>query len=154
MIVDSAIAPVIRTVTVEVSLTKAFSVFTERMGEWWPLQEHGTFGDEAHDVLLEPRVGGRLYEVSIGGEEAFWAEVQEFDPPRRLVLAWRPNPDRPAPTTVEVTFTAVDTGTKVELVHTGWERLGDRAVAQEARDSYDSGWPETLRRFAETTVSE
>lgn len=153
-IADNAIAPVIRTVTVTVPPTKAFAVFTERIGQWWPLEIHGVFHEEAEGVVFEPHVGGHVFELSSSGESASWAEVMEYDPPRRLVLAWRPNRDRPAPTTIEVTFTPVDEGTKVELVHTGWERLGVRAVAQEARDSYNSGWPETLRRFAEATASE
>ncbi|HEV3471714.1 MAG TPA: SRPBCC family protein [Actinomycetota bacterium] len=150
---DSSVAPVIRSVTVAVAPEEAFAAFTERMGEWWPLEIHGIFGGDAVDVVLEPRVGGRVYEVSTGGEEALWAEILEYDPPRRFALAWRPNPDRPAPTHVEVSFSADGTGTRVELVHTGWERLGDLAIAQEVRDSYDSGWPVTLRRFAEVATT-
>ena len=36
-------------------------------------------------------------------------------------------------------------GTRVELEHRGWERLG--AEAAEARASYDTGWDHVLGRF-------
>lgn len=147
------IAPVIRTIEVGISPERAFELFTERIGEWWPLQTHGIFGEDAKDVVCEGHVGGRVYEVSKHGEEELWAEVLEYEPPRKLTLSWRPNPERPAPTHIEVTFSAEGSGTKVELIHTGWERLGDHSVATEARDFYDSGWPLVLRCFAEVAGS-
>jgi uncharacterized protein YndB with AHSA1/START domain len=141
------IAPVVRAISVAVPPERAFKVFTERIGAWWPLEMHGVFGDKAKTCVMEPRVGGRVYEVSVDGEEASWAEVTAYEPPERIVWSWRPNRDRPAPTEVEITFTPEGGGTRVELMHRGWELLGDEGA--EARDSYDSGWPKTLARFAE-----
>jgi uncharacterized protein YndB with AHSA1/START domain len=142
----ATIAPVVRSVDVDAPVDKAFLVFTERIGEWWPLQAHGIFEDKAETCVLEGRVGGRLYERSVDGDEGQWGTVTAYEPPTRLVLSWHPNLDRPAPTEIEVTFTPLGEGTHVELVHRGWEVLGD--VALEARDSYDGGWPETLRCYA------
>ena len=140
------IPPVIRAVDVNAPIEKAFSVFTERIGEWWPLETHGIYGDQSETCILEPRVGGRLYERSLEGEEGNWATVTAYEPPSRLVLSWKPNPDRPAPTEIEVTFTQQGAGTHVELTHRGWELLGDEGP--EARDSYNSGWPGTLAGYA------
>ena len=55
-------------------------------------------------------------------------------------MAWKPH-DRPVgPTEVEVAFTALEEGgTRVDLEHRGWERLGDLAL--EGRESYAGGWP-------------
>ncbi|MEA2451298.1 MAG: hypothetical protein QOG04_8 [Actinomycetota bacterium] len=142
----ATLAPVVRTVDVNADVDKAFRVFTERIGEWWPLETHGIYGDKAETCILEGQVGGRLYERSVDGEEADWAEVTAYDPPSRFVLAWKPNPSRPAPTEIEVTFTQQGEGTHVQLTHTGWDLLGDEGA--EARDSYNSGWPETLARYA------
>jgi hypothetical protein len=44
-----------------------------------------------------------------------------------------------------VTFTADGTGTRVDLEHRGWERLGE--VAAEAREEYTQGWPRVLAAF-------
>ena len=39
---------------------------------------------------------------------------------------------------VEIRFTAEDRDTRVELTHSGWEKLGDAAASQ--RERYDRGW--------------
>ena len=71
-----------------------------------------------------------------------------WEPPRRLVIAWNPSrQDRPT-TEVEVTFTAEGEGTRVDLVHRGWERLGPRGA--DVRESYASGWPGVLAGYART----
>lgn len=46
---------------------------------------------------------------------------------------------------VEVTFTAEGDGTRVQVEHRGWERLGLER-GQEARDEYaaEDGWPFVL----------
>jgi uncharacterized protein YndB with AHSA1/START domain len=104
-------------------------------------------------VVLEDRVGGRLYERWHDGGEADWGQVLAWEPPTRLLLAWKPNPERPAPTEVEVRFLAVERGrTRVELEHRGWERLGD--LAAQARDSYRDGWPTVLDAYAATATAE
>ena len=146
---NMTIAPVIRTVEVDVPVERAFSVFTERFGEWWPLEVHSLYLDKARTAVIEPRAGGRVYEVSESDEEASWGEVLEFEPPSKLVLAWKPNSTPVPPTTLEITFTAADNGTHVVLTHTGWERLGD--AAEEARQSYDEGWVPTLERYVGAT---
>jgi uncharacterized protein YndB with AHSA1/START domain len=146
---NMTIAPVIRTVDVEVPVERAFKVFTERFGEWWPLETHGLFLDKAKTAIIEPRAGGRVYEVSETDQEASWGEVLEFDPPSKVVLAWKPNATPLPPTTLEVTFTASGDGTHVVLTHTGWELLGD--LAEEARESYHEGWVPTLERFVGAT---
>ena len=55
------------------------------------------------------------------------------------------------PTEIDVTFTASDAGTRVEVVHSGWERYGD--LAQATRTEYDgeNGWSRVLARYAEAT---
>jgi hypothetical protein len=41
----------------------------------------------------------------------------------------------------------VDGGTRVDLEHRGWEKLGERAA--EARQGYSQGWESVLAGFAE-----
>jgi uncharacterized protein YndB with AHSA1/START domain len=149
---ETALAPVVRTVHVEVPVDRAFHVFTEKMGEWWPLEVHSLYGNKAETAIIEPRVGGRVFERSVDGEEGSWGEVLAYEPPGHLVLAWKPNTRPAPPTRVEVTFSAEGSGTQVVLTHTGWELLGEDA--DEARQSYDEGWIPTLERFVEAAEIE
>jgi uncharacterized protein YndB with AHSA1/START domain len=97
-------------------------------------------------VVFEPAQGGRIYEVTSDGREAPWAEILVYDPPRRLVLAWKPNDRDQPPTEVEVRFEADGDGTRLDLEHSGWARLGD--LATEARKGYSAGWQLPLARYA------
>jgi hypothetical protein len=103
-------------------------------------------------VVLEGRVGGRLYERWHDGGEVDWGRVLAWEPPARLVLSWSPTLERRPPTEVEVRFLAVEPDhTRVELEHRGWERLGD--LAAQARSSYEGGWPGVLDAFAGTAMA-
>ena len=133
-----------QSVWVAVGPERAFRLWTEELASWWPLADHGVFGDDAQTVAFEE---GRIVERSRGGEQSVWAEVLEWEPPARIVLAWHPGhgADDPA-TEVEIRFTPDGDGTLVELEHREWDRLGARGAG--SRESYANGWPGVLRRFA------
>lgn len=142
-----SIEPIRKTIRVERSPDEAFKIWTEGLASWWPIEKFSIGEERVVSAVFEARVGGRVYEVWDDGQERDWAEVLAFEPPRRFVIAWRPNPERPAPTEIEVRFVAEGAATRVELEHRGWERLG--ADAAEARSSYDNGWVLTLERYTE-----
>jgi hypothetical protein len=49
-------------------------------------------------------------------------------------------------TKVEVSFAESEFGgTTVALIHRGWERFGERGLAQ--RNNYDGGWDTVLEKF-------
>lgn len=151
--IEAPIEPVRKRVRVARSVEDAFRLFVEDFATWWPVELHSRVADEQYGtgvtlerVVFEQRAGGRIYEVTSAGDEGMWAEVLVYDPPRRLVLAWKPN-DRPEPPTeVEITFDPEVDGTIVSLEHRGWERLGERA--ERARDGYARGWSIPFERFA------
>ena len=146
------IEPIHATTTVRRAPQDAFRVFTRDMGTWWPSQIHSIAVDEydgkvkTEAIVCEEREGGRIYEVMSDGAEAAWATVLTWDPPRRVVLAWKPTLAEGPSTELEVTFTPEGDGTRVELEHRGWERLGDRA--EEARSQYGEGWAPILALYA------
>jgi uncharacterized protein YndB with AHSA1/START domain len=146
------IDPVRATVTVRRTPEEAFRIFTRDMGSWWPLQAFSIAEDthagrvKAESVVFEERAGGRVVEVMSDGTEATWATVLSWDPPRRVILAWKPNLTDSPPTELEVTFTEDGDATRVDLEHRGWERLG--ALAREARTSYGDNWDGVLALFA------
>jgi uncharacterized protein YndB with AHSA1/START domain len=142
------IAPVRKSVVVRRTPEEAFAIFTERMASWWPLATHSLFEAEAGTCGIEPRVGGKIYETSRSGERTEWGTILTWEPPRRFVTTWHPGQDPENPTEVEVRFTAVPEGTRVDLEHRNWEKLGEKAAM--ARNGYDQGWVEVFeRRFVE-----
>ena len=122
----------------------AFATWTERFGLWWPAS-HTVSGDPAA-VVLEPRFGGRIYERTREGREIDWGEITGWEPPRRLSYLWHIRRDRSAATDVEIRFVGGDAGTaRMEITHTGWERLG--ADAEAWRDANRGGWDGLLPHF-------
>jgi uncharacterized protein YndB with AHSA1/START domain len=136
-----------KSVEVAVPVERAFRVFTEQAGSWWPLATHSVGQEEAVDLAFEPRLGGRVYETLRSGDEHEWGEILAWEPPRRLVFTWHPG--RPAETAqeLEVRFERSEGGTVLELEHRGWHRLV--ATAEEVPEHYASGWDEVLERYAE-----
>lgn len=132
------IAPVHKTLTVPLSPEKAFQLFTAGIATWWPLATHSVAEGKAETVIMEPRAGGRFYERTSDGKEAPWGEVRVWDSPRRLVYSWHPGRSADTAQEVELRFSPMGSGTRVDLDHRGWEVLGEKAAA--ARDSYDKGW--------------
>ena len=148
------IDPIRRSVVVACTVDQAFTVFTEGMGGWWPTDAFSRAADRDEDqvkterVVVEPWQGGRIFETMSDGSEGGWGTVLVWDPPNRLVMAWKPNRTELPPTEVEVQFIEQDDGrTRVDLEHRGWERLGE--LARQARSEYTNGWPLVFdERFA------
>jgi hypothetical protein len=129
--------------------TEAFAVWTERFSTWWP-DDHTVTGDP-ESVVLEPCLGGRIYERARDGTEHAWGEVTAWEPPGRLCYLWHLRRDRSDATEVEIRFLAQDSGTRVEIEHRGWERLG--ADADQWRDRNVVGWQTLLPHFVATIES-
>ena len=134
----AAIAPVRKSVVVRRTPEEAFAIFTERFGAWWPYTRFSIGQARVTRCELEPRLGGAIFEETSDGGRAPWGSISEWDPPRRLVLSWHPDTPAAVATRVEVRFTPVAGGTRVDLEHSGWERLGAKGAA--ARNNYDGGW--------------
>ncbi len=143
----SAPLAVRKSIVVSASIERAFELFTAGMASWWPVASHSVHHDEVETVVFEAREGGRVYERARNGEEELWADVRVYEPPSRIVLGWRVNPARPA-TELEVRFVPEGDGTRVDLVHSGFEAYGEDAAT--GHDSYETGWDVVLLRFAKS----
>jgi uncharacterized protein YndB with AHSA1/START domain len=137
--------------TVRGTPQKAFEVFTAGIDRWWPKQHH-IGKSPLKKAVIEPSVGGRWYGLHDDGTESLWGDVLNWEPPHRLVLAWRITSDwtyDPALlTTVEARFIALaGTETRVEFEHRDLERFGDSEAARRTRDSMDGGWLKILESF-------
>lgn len=144
-------APVKRSIVVKATPARAFAVFTGDPTAWWP-REHTIGQSPLKEVVIEPRIGGRWYERGEDGSTCEWGKVLAWDAPSRVVLAWQIGADwqyrADLVTEVEVTFSAVDGGTRVDLEHRNLDRFGDAADQTRAMLDSANGWPATLARFA------
>jgi len=140
-------------IVVDAPIERAFSVFTDGIGSWWPT-EHHILQAELAEMVFEPRVGGHVYDRGVDGSECRWARVLAFDPPTRFVISWDINlqwqlETDPARTSeIDVRFTADGADrTRVELEHRNLDRHGEGWEG--ARDAVggDGGWPLYLQRF-------
>lgn len=157
---DQAAATAVRRgITVDAPVERAFAVFTDRFGTWWPMDYH-TGDQDPVTVVIEPRVGGRWYERAADGSEADWGVVLAWEPPARLVLAWRldaewkHNPDPARQTEIEVRFVAEGASrTRVDLEHRLLDRFGDQSDEMRATFDSDAGWVGLLQRFANAVAA-
>ena len=123
----------------------AFDVWTRGIATWWP-KGHSASGDPGTVVVLEPHLGGRILERTPDGREIDWGEITAWSPPTRLGYLWHIRRDRSDATVVELTFSDLGDGTtRLDIVHTGWERLGREGAAW--RQSNTAGWGAVLPFF-------
>jgi uncharacterized protein YndB with AHSA1/START domain len=141
-------------IVVDAAPDRAFSVFTDDIGTWWPPTHH-VLQAELAEMVFEPREGGYVYDRGVDGSECRWARVLVYEPPTRVVFSWdvspqwqlESNPERTSE--VEIRFVAEGPErTRVELEHRNLDRHGDGW--QQMRDAVGSpdGWEVGLRRFA------
>jgi uncharacterized protein YndB with AHSA1/START domain len=140
-------------IVVEAPIEHAFRVVTEGYQTWNPPEHH--IGEaEIETSIMEPREGGRWYEVGVDGSECDWGRVLAWEPPTRVVLAWqigtswKYDPDPARASEVHVAFTDLGDGsTRVALEHRHLERHG--AGWEGVRDAVASpgGWPMLLPRY-------
>ncbi len=136
---------------------RAFAVFTSHMGAWWPIASHHIGDADAADIVIEPRVGGRWYELGVDGTACDWGSVAVWEPPHRVVLIWQLSStfalDRSLRTEVEVRFLPLADGTtRVTVEHRGLEAYGDAAAEMRDRFGSPNGWTGIVARFAAAAV--
>ena len=141
-------------VIVAAPIETAFTVFTQRFGDFKP-PEHNLLAAPIAETVFEPVVGGNIVDRAVDGSECRWARILAYDPPHRVVFSWDIGPtwtvetDPALTSEVEVTFTVAGPGrTRVELEHRhidhhgpGWQSVLDGIDGAE-------GWPLYLSRYA------
>lgn len=144
-----------QTITVSADRERAFRVFTEQLGVWWP-KEYSIGAADMADFVLEPWVGGRWYEIGVDGAECDTGRVIGYEAPELVVLAWHLNedwkydPDPAHASEVEIRFVAeADGRTRVELEHRRFERHGPGAAAVRNAVASRGGWGHALLLFSD-----
>ena len=148
-------APTVRKhVVVDAPIERAFTVFTDRFGDFKP-PEHNMLGTPIAETVFEPRVGGSIVDRAADGSECRWARILAFDPPDRVVFSWDISPrwtietDHAQTSEVEVRFYAETADrTRVELEHRHIDRHGPGWEAVTEGIDGREGWPLYLDRYA------
>ena len=137
----SGLAEIRKMVELDAPLGRAFEVWTQHVGRWWPLAQLSISRADATGCFIEPGVGGRLYETSRSGAEHLWGTVAVWEPPRRLAYSWHPLVDLSERTMVLVMFTPLAAGrTRLSLTHSGWQ-----PGQEERRTRSHAGWDGVLQ---------
>jgi uncharacterized protein YndB with AHSA1/START domain len=131
-------------VVVEAPIERAFEVFTAEMESWWD-PDHHLIEAPLAEMVVEPRVGGRIFDRGTDGSECHWSRVLAWEPPTLFVFSWDINTrweietDLEKTSEVAVTFTAEGPDrTRVELEHRHLDRHGEGWEGM--RDAVGSGW--------------
>jgi uncharacterized protein YndB with AHSA1/START domain len=146
-------ASVKKSVTVNTSVQHAFDVFTKGFDEWWP-RSHHIGKSPMKEAIIESGVGGRCYTKQEDGTESDWGQILEWDPPNRFLMAWQIThewgyePDLAKSSEVEIRFTAQPGGgTRVDLEHRYFERMGPAGDTMREGVGGPGGWPGLLDMF-------
>jgi hypothetical protein len=139
--------PIIVEFDVKASPGHAFEVWTEKPSMWWP---------RSHTVTRDPsrrvRTVSRRSNLRTGsdGVEHEWGEVLIWDPPVRIAYVWHLFFDRSQATEITVTFTEVESGARVRLIQSGFEKL-DADFGPDRRTRTNQAWVELTELYRQVT---
>ena len=115
---------------------------TSEQADWWG--QDGLY--RTHDYQIDLRPGGRWSCKATGGdgkESTVGGEYITVDPPRVLEYTWEPSWDNFQKSRVRIEITPVGSGSRLTLVHTGFEnRL-------EMVQPHSEGWTRVLGWLSE-----
>lgn len=131
--------------TVGCTAIEAFEVRTQRISMWWPIQ-HTRSRERGTTVVIEPKVGGQIFERTSAGREFQWGSVTAWDPPQRFGYRSHITSPPDEATNVEVRFSDNGNGTtRVTIEHSGFERLGPDGPAR--REGNQRYWERLIPEF-------
>ncbi len=147
--------------TVKATPERAFAVFVDEFGKWYPAQ-YTLSGDNLAEIVIEPKMNGRAIERDKAGGEIVWGTVLSVLRPSHMVLAWQITSDRKVidneagASRVDVRFVAQEGGTtEVVLVHRDFPRHGgDWEKYRQKMSVKEGGWPLLMDRYAKAVAGE
>ncbi|MEJ6402585.1 SRPBCC family protein [Yoonia sp. 2307UL14-13] len=140
--------PIQKSVTVPLSPAEAFALFTSKIDTWWPGKTHSVSAyrdKKPKKVTFEDRKNGKIKEITDEGDEQVWGTILAYDPGEYLAFTWHPGKSEDEATVVTVSFKETAEGTQCDLIHGGFDILGDLADA--VSTSYLKGWDLVLGSY-------
>jgi len=138
--------PIVKTIEVPCDQKKAFTVFLDEMGSWWPLDKFTTSmmkGAPAKTIRVDVCEGGNIIEIGSDDSQTLWGTIKAYQPYEFFSMDFH-IPGPPAFEVgqfshVEVKFTKIsEQQTRVELTQTNLEVFGD--MAEGVHGGYSFGW--------------
>ncbi len=134
--------PIKKIIEVPCDQEKAFTVFVNQVDTWWPKDKNSVSamnGEVARQIVIEPKLGGKVFEVGHDDTNHTWGSVTLYNPYEQFAMDWHIGLPAESASAVTVQFVSVDKNTtRVELTHSRWEAFGDKAT--DMRAGYDQGW--------------
>ena len=91
-------------------------------GRWRPQRlRAGSYVEFEENLILETADDGRT---------AIWGSIDDWQPPLSFHASWHPGTSAVWSTELRVAFRAVEGGTELRLVHSGWEGAEDPAATR------------------------
>ena len=138
------IPPIEKSITVPCDQKMAFDVFLNGMKDWWPKDKFtlsAMKGAPAKTIRVDPRAGGEITEIGSDDTGTPWGHIETYDPYGFLGLRFHipaPGHEDGGLSLVELTFTPIDDGTRVDLKQSDFEGIGE--MAEMVRGGYGQGW--------------
>ena len=142
-------------VVVDLPIDRAFQAFLQ-LDRIKP-REHNLLAVPIEETVVQPEVGGAIYDRGVDGSTCRWARVLAIEPPHLFKFSWDIGPDwrivddPSSASAVEVTFEPEGSRTRVRLTHRHLERHGVGWEGVRAGVDNDQGWPLYLRNYAALT---
>jgi uncharacterized protein YndB with AHSA1/START domain len=127
-------------VEIAASPERVYAALTDpaELAAWWGSEEVYRTYDWESDLRVGGRRNCRAENRVTGVKSTLKGEYLEIDPPRVLAFTWEPSWEKVHPTVVRIELTAIASGTRLVLTHSGWDE------AKQARSSHEQGWPRVL----------
>jgi hypothetical protein len=128
------------------SAVEAFDLYAQRIGSWWP-SRFTAHGDGLETIIIEPAIGGRVYERGHDGSVCDWGVVRSYEAGSELVHSFHLAQDAQHPSEVAVHFTGAPAGCHMRFEHRGW--TADNVHERRKFESAGGGWDVVLGSFVE-----
>jgi len=135
--VESGVMRIEQQVAIDAPPARVFEALTKRLSAWWGAPY--LIGVGARDLIVEPRLGGRVYEDWGGGAGALWATVTSIRKNEHIEWTGRIGMGGAVIGVVMYRLEPSENGTVLRLSH---RAAGD--LAPETERNYSRGWQDLL----------
>jgi uncharacterized protein YndB with AHSA1/START domain len=150
---DAKAAVIRLTYSIDAPPARVWKVITEEAGSWWDSDFAALPGSAG--VILEARLGGRLYEETNDGKALEWARVIAINPPISIDFQGIMTPafGGPTLTTVHLSIAETETGSELTMTEGLLGRITDASLAQ-MQQGWDFLFGHKLKNYAEATATQ
>ena len=133
--------------TIKTNRTNVWKALTNEIGEWWDQNFYTTSATQA--FVLEPKLGGLMYEDTGNNEGVVWATVLSIHAPHHLLLKGNLSPDLGGPAISFLKLT-LETAKKSTTLRINDTLLGE--FSEELTKELQNNWTQLFGQALKTYV--